>query len=126
MNFGAGVPWRGVSAVADEKLANNVEASMDVRIVAFARARLEFSGHAHFGRSELREVLAYVVKSGPGAGEIRKPTRHGVTKAIQRLTDWGVFSPGSWSECIVFPGMSVQNGSKAQGEKPCPGRQPGS
>lgn len=120
VNFGSDVPWRGVSAIADERLAANVEASTDIRLVALARARLEFSGHAHFKRGELRECLAYVVKSGPDAGSICTPSRHAVNKAIDRLKAWGVFAPDSWSQCIQFPPFSVQNGSKVGAQTPCP------
>lgn len=95
---------------------------MDVRLLALARARMDFGNHSHFKRGELRERLAYVVKSGPKAGEVRKPTRQAITTAIGRLVEWGVFSPGSWSECIVYPPFAVQNGFKATASTPCPTR----
>ena len=94
INFGPCVEWRAVSVVSDEQTADNPEVSSDVRLLALARARMDFSGHAHFKRGEVRERLAYVQKTGKRAGEIRVPSREAVRKAINRLVGWGGSSVG--------------------------------
>lgn len=119
INFGAGVTWTAVSNAYDEMTVDNPVLSLDVRLLAAARARLGVDGHAHWRRGELRARLKIVQKSGARAGEIHTVERSTLLRAIQRLVDAGAFLPGSSPECLVYAPFAVQTAHDAR-TLPCP------
>ncbi|WP_298325390.1 hypothetical protein [Haloactinopolyspora sp.] len=100
--------WVAVSRDHDEAAAHNWDLSTDLRMLSAARWRLELSGHSHWRRGELRDVLA----SPDAAGELKPLSASAVGRRIKALVDAGQLLPGSWSQCLVLPLFKVQTGMK--------------
>lgn len=101
--------WVAISRAYDDMAARNPVLSTDLRILAAGRSRLELSGHSHWRRGELRNVLATVNRQ---TGEASPLSKSALTRRIGALADAGLLEPGSWSECLRVPLFSVQVGVK--------------
>lgn len=110
--------WVAVSQAHDEAAARNPLLSTHLRVLAAARSRLEFSGHAHFGRQELGTIVSKVAKD---TGELTRLSPSALTRAIKHLVDGDQLMDGSWSECLRLPLFAVQNGTgRSRPGPPCP------
>lgn len=111
-------PWVAVAQAYDDAAARNPALSSHVRILSAARSRLEFNGHAHFARQELRTILSSVDRQ---TGELTPLSKSALTRAVQHLTDGGLLADGSWSQCLRLPLFGVQNGTgRTKGRPTCP------
>ena len=112
-------PWVAIAAAYDDTTARNPSLHVDVRLLAAARSRMEFSGHAHFRRGELRTILSRLTES---TGELVPLSPNYVTRRINWLVGATVLAAGSWSECLVLPPFGVQCGRRSATASPCPKR----
>lgn len=113
--------WVAVARHHDAEVARNPYVHTDVRLIAAARSAIEPSGHAHFGRGELRTILETADKK---TGELRPLTPSAVKRAIARLVGGGLLLPGSWSQCLILPLFDVQTAQRIV-NSPCPAKPPG-
>jgi hypothetical protein len=118
INFGPGVTWSAVSTYFDERTVDNPRASLEVRLLAAARARIDPTGHSHWARGELRSRL---VVFSP-IGSLEPVERSTLGRAIGRLVRAKILLPGSYSECLVYEPFAVQTGMTNGSWPPCPKR----
>lgn len=111
-----GGSWVAVSRAYDDTNARNPALSTDVRLLAAMRSRLEPSGHAHFGRGELRLILA---KLDASTGELKPLTPSALTRRIKALAGAGLLLDGSWSSCLVSPPFAMQTGERTAAKTAC-------
>lgn len=114
--------WIAVSQAYDDRAARNFALSTDVRLLSAARARIEFSGHSHFGRGELRQILS---RASERTGEVTALSPRALVRAVDRMVEAGMLLPGSWSGCLVHDQFAVQTGVKGT-PSPCPKKPAGS
>jgi len=112
--------WTAVSQAYDDATARNPALGTDLRLVAAARSRMEYGGHAHFKRGELAVILSKAKADGVGGYVLEPLHRTTVKKAIDRMADAGLLVRGSWSEDLILPPFSVQFGSKQAAVTRCP------
>lgn len=110
--------WIAVSQAYDDRAARNFALSTDVRLLSAARARIEFNGHSHFGRGELRHILS---KVNERTGEVSDLSNSALSRAIDRMVEARMLLPGSWSECLIHDPFTVQTGVKGY-ETECPAK----
>lgn len=118
INFGSGVTWSAVSTMFDEATIDNSRASLEVRVMAAARARIDPTGHSHWRRGELRSRLLVYSPTG----EHVPVERSTLGRAIGRLVAAKILLRGSSSECLVYVPFAVQTGMTTGAWPPCPKR----
>ncbi|NNU26791.1 hypothetical protein [Isoptericola sediminis] len=81
----------------DEDLATNLNAGLEHRVLAWARLRLERTGHAHFDKGELLRVLEVV---NPRTGELSPVNARTLDRTVNALVDQGLLLPASGRRCL--------------------------
>lgn len=80
---------------------------MWLRVASLAYGKHRANGHANFRPGEVAVILSSIDTT---TGEITKPSRQSVGRAIRVAVEYGWLAAGSSSCCLVVPGHAVQGG----------------
>jgi len=106
--FAGNARWCAVNQAESRRIGlDTYSMSFPMRIYHVALGSCNKLGHAEFGPSELRGLLATPVKR---SGEIRLPAPATVSTAIRTCKDWGLLDQSSCAQCLVLPRNLVFRG----------------